>query len=79
VREAFVKADAGTARYFSANSRGRWQADLAALARRRLDALGVADVHGGTWCTFTDRERFFSHRRDGRAGRMAALIWKQQC
>ena len=36
-----------------------------ALARRRLAALGVTDVTAATWCTFADRERFFSHRRDG--------------
>jgi copper oxidase (laccase) domain-containing protein len=50
------------------------------LARRRLAALGVTATCGGSWCTYTDRERFFSHRRDSResggGGRMAALIWK---
>ena len=58
------------------NARGRWQADLVALARLRLAALGVTQVTGGEWCTFADRERFFSHRRDGKGGRMAALIWR---
>jgi YfiH family protein len=80
VRAAFVDADAGAAPHFAANARSRWQADLVALARRRLAALGVADVHGGTWCTYADRGKFFSHRRDGQksgnSGRMAALIWK---
>ena len=76
VRAAFVGGDAGAAACFEPNARGRWQADLVGLARRRLAALGIADVSGGEWCTFTDRERFFSHRRDGRGGRMAALIWK---
>jgi YfiH family protein len=78
VRDAFVRADAGAAAYFSANARGRWQADLVGLARRRLAALGVPEVAGGQWCTFADRQRFFSHRRDGRGGRMAALIWRDQ-
>jgi len=78
VREAFVAADAGAAAEFVPNARGRWQADLAGLARRRLAALGVADVHGGEWCTFADRGRFFSHRRDGKGGRMAALIWRDR-
>lgn len=78
VRDAFVRADAGAAAYFVANARGRWQADLAGLARRRLTALGVPEVAGGRWCTFADRQRFFSHRRDGRGGRMAALIWRDQ-
>jgi YfiH family protein len=60
---------------FVANARGRWQCDLAALARQRLTACGLSAIHGGGWCTFSDAERFFSFRRDGRTGRMAALIW----
>jgi polyphenol oxidase len=78
VRDAFVSADAGAAVYFAANTQGRWQADLVGLARRRLAALGVPELAGGRWCTFADRQRFFSHRRDGRGGRMAALIWRDQ-
>jgi polyphenol oxidase len=77
VRAAFLRADAGAAACFSANARGRWQADLAALARRRLAALGVGTISGGAWCTFADRAQFYSHRRDGRGGRMAALIWRE--
>jgi polyphenol oxidase len=77
VRAAFLDRDPGAAGAFAANARGRWQCDLAALARRRLAALGVSAVSGGAWCTYADRERFFSFRRDGRCGRMAALIWLQ--
>ncbi len=80
VRAAFVAGDAGAATLFEPNAAGKWQADLAGLARRRLAALGIRDTHGGEWCTFADRERFFSHRRDGQSmggsGRMAALIWR---
>jgi YfiH family protein len=53
----------------------RWLADLAGLARDRLAAAGVSRVSGGTWCTVTDRSRFFSFRRDGVTGRMAACVW----
>jgi polyphenol oxidase len=60
---------------FTANARGRWQCDLVALARQRLVACGLTAIHGGQWCTFSVAERFFSYRRDGRTGRMAALIW----
>ena len=77
VRTAFMKGDAGAAAAFEANSRGRWQCDLYALARRRLAALGVGDVSGGGWCTFADASRFFSFRREGQCGRMAALIWME--
>jgi YfiH family protein len=75
VRDAFMASDADSASAFVANTRGRWQCDLYALARRRLKALGVSAIYGGGWCTFADADRFFSYRRDGQCGRMAALIW----
>ena len=75
VREAFLAQDDGATGCFVANARGRWQADLYALARRRLTAAGVAAVHGGGLCTHTDHERFYSFRRDRVTGRMATLIW----
>lgn len=77
VRGAFMAADPAAAGAFVANSRGRWQCDLYALARRRLAALGVESVYGGGCCTYTDAARFFSFRRDGVCGRMAALIWRE--
>jgi polyphenol oxidase len=78
VSTAFVTKDAGAASAFVKNARARWQCDLYALARRRLNALGVAETYGGGWCTFAEADRFFSYRRDGRCGRMAALIWIEQ-
>ncbi|MGH8262899.1 MAG: peptidoglycan editing factor PgeF [Steroidobacteraceae bacterium] len=75
VRAAFVSRDAAAAAAFTGNARGRWQADLFWLARRRLQALGIARVYGGGLCTYRDQARFFSHRRDGGSGRMATLIW----
>ncbi|MCB1624837.1 MAG: peptidoglycan editing factor PgeF [Pseudomonadales bacterium] len=76
VRAAFVSDAPAAQEAFVRNARGRWQCDLAALARQRLSTIGLDDVHGGAWCTFDDREQFFSYRRDGRCGRMAALIWR---
>ena len=60
---------------FTRKANGKWLCDLYALARLRLAALGVSSVSGGGWCTFEDSQRFFSYRRDGQTGRMAALIW----
>jgi YfiH family protein len=54
---------------------GRVNADLEAIARAILERSGVGGVHGGGFCTYTDRERFFSHRRRPRGGRMATTIW----
>ncbi|WP_321887489.1 peptidoglycan editing factor PgeF [Paraburkholderia bannensis] len=54
---------------------GKYFADLGALARLRLGELGITRVSGGGMCTYTDRERFYSYRREPVTGRMAALIW----
>ncbi len=75
VHSAFTVGDPGASSAFVKNTRGRWQCDLYALARRRLEAAGVGRVFGATWCTYCEPQRFFSYRRDGRCGRMAALIW----
>ena len=65
---------AASARFRSTGDR-KWHADLAGLARDRLVAAGIATVGGGAWCTVTDASRFFSYRRDGVSGRMAAAVW----
>ena len=75
VRQAFVDQHAQAVGAFSASSGGHWLADLYRLARIRLQAAGVDAVYGGGFCTFSDRERFYSYRRDGTTGRMASLIW----
>lgn len=76
VRDAFTDADPGANHCFARNERGRWQADLYGLARRRLQALGVEAIYGGEHCTYSDPERFFSYRRDGQCGRMASFIFR---
>ncbi len=75
VRDAFLARDTGAAAAFQAGRPGRWLADLPALARRRLAAAGVTEVGGGDLCTHADAARFYSFRRDGATGRMAALAW----
>jgi YfiH family protein len=75
VRAAFVEHDVGAMDAFSPTRPGHWLCDLYALARQRLAAAGVTRVFGGGLCTISDRERFYSHRRDARTGRMASLIW----
>ncbi len=75
VRTAFMAHDPTAASAFAAIPDGKYLADIYLLARQRLNACGVTDVHGGDACTVTERERYFSYRRDGRTGRMASLIW----
>jgi YfiH family protein len=75
VRDAFVSRHADSALAFAATRPGHWQCDLYTLARQRLAAAGVIQIHGGGFDTFTD-PRFYSYRRDHETGRFASLIWR---
>ncbi|MBA4329288.1 MAG: peptidoglycan editing factor PgeF [Polaromonas sp.] len=87
VRAVFVDSHPGAAACFTPAAPGKYFADLAGLARLRLQALGITRIFGNdgsaAWCTVGNASRFFSHRRDagvsgnglGTTGRMAACIW----
>ena len=75
VRDAFLAYDPRAAEAFADTRPGHWRVDLYALARKRLADAGVTRVHGGGLCTISDPQRFYSHRRDRRTGRMATLVW----
>ena len=77
VRAAFVAHSPAADAAFVANDRGRWQADLYALAAQRLAAAGVHRISGGGLCTFADARRFYSYRRDGETGRMLSFIFRR--
>ena len=79
VMNAFVEIDAGASTCFVSGAPGKYLADLPALARRRLAALGIDSVSGNdgstAWCTVSNPSIFFSHRRDRVSGRFAASVW----
>lgn len=75
VRQAYLARDARYADAFRAVGGGKYLADLYALARAELAALGVRRVFGGGRCTVAEPDSFFSYRRDRVCGRMASLIW----
>jgi hypothetical protein len=75
VRALFVDADPKAAAAFIPGQPGRWFADIYALTRLRLNALGITQIYGGNYCTYREREKFFSYRRDGMTGRMGTFIW----
>lgn len=82
VREAFISQHALAGVAFRPALPGtldeaprKWLADIYALARIRLAAVGVERVYGGGLCTLKERQRFFSYRRAQHTGRMASLIW----
>ncbi|MCS6945327.1 MAG: peptidoglycan editing factor PgeF [Sutterellaceae bacterium] len=53
----------------------KYRADLVQLARMALAQVNVDWIAGGQWCTYSDRHRFYSYRRDRITGRHAALVW----
>ncbi|MGB4360244.1 MAG: peptidoglycan editing factor PgeF [Rhodoferax sp.] len=79
VRAAFTASDPRAGDCFKPLVQGKWLADLAALARLRLHALGITQIYGNDssapWCTVGNASRFFSYRRDRVTGRIAASIW----
>lgn len=76
VYQTFVEHDVRLAMYFAADpSRGRWRADLPSIARHRLFHAGVQQIECCGRCTYEDKHRFFSYRRQSRTGRQATLAW----
>jgi polyphenol oxidase len=84
VRQAFMQTHPSDAMHFVAPPEvGKFLADLPGLARARLQRVGLRpqDIYGNDggalWCTVSQPEHYFSHRRDRVSGRMAACIWRQ--
>lgn len=74
VRAQFMAQDMQAESAFKPKE-GKWLGDLYAIARQRLQTLGVTQVYGGGRCTYSEPETFFSFRRDGDTGRMGTFIW----
>lgn len=80
VRDAFVLAmgEGAQRRFQPAPARDgvrKWLADLPGLAADRLARAGVTEWSVAGECTVDAASRFFSFRREGRTGRMAAAAW----
>lgn len=75
VRQEFLGNEWDAQDAFRVNPEGGWRADIYQLARLCLAHSGVRQIYGGSWCTYSDVQRFYSYRRDGETGRMASLIW----
>lgn len=79
VRAQFIQKDAKAEAAFKPHG-DKWLGDLYMIATQRLNNLGVTKIYGGgqdnkPWCTYSEKDQFFSFRRDGDTGRMATLIW----
>lgn len=54
---------------------GKYLGNLYQIATQQLNNLGITQIYGGNHCTFNEKEKFFSYRRDNQTGRMASVIW----
>ncbi|MDB2705533.1 peptidoglycan editing factor PgeF [Pseudomonadota bacterium] len=75
VVEAFTRNSSLAHKAFKQVGESHYLADIYLLARQKLIAYGTHAIFGGTHCTASEPEHFFSYRRDGTTGRMASMIW----
>ncbi|MEM7540574.1 MAG: peptidoglycan editing factor PgeF [Pseudomonadota bacterium] len=73
--DQFISIDASYASAFEWRDESIFL-DLKRIAAIQLEALGIAEVAIDHSCVFSQSDDFFSYRRDGATGRMAALIWR---
>jgi len=77
VYQAFCSRWPESSSAFTSAGNHKYHFDLYHQARLLLNSMGIEQLSGGGFCTYTDSQRFFSYRRDGTTGRMASLIWLQ--
>ena len=73
--QRFFDLDNTYQKYFLPSAQGIYFADLYGIARHQLQQLGINSIFGGNNCTFSQKDIFFSHRREQPTGRIGALIW----
>ena len=65
-----------TPKNIEAGQEKKWLANIYELAKQRLLTCGINKIYGGDYCTYSQKDLFFSYRREAdQAGRMASLIW----
>ncbi len=77
LRQRFTAEDSAHAAAFTAHDDGDdgWHMSLTQIALRQLTVLGVTRVSTAQLCVSETPQDYYSFRRDGVTGRMAALIW----
>jgi YfiH family protein len=75
VLDAFVAKNSLNHSAFVSTKKDFYLCDIYQLARIELQALGITKIAGGDYCTYRDKQQFYSFRRQQKTGRMASLIW----
>lgn len=74
VKQQFCDTYSHVTQFFKP-TKDKYMADLYGLAKEQLRKMGIKSIHGGEFCSYADKDKFYSYRRDGITGRMASLIW----
>jgi len=75
VRDLYISKDISFQSSFKTNS-SKHYLDLYSAAKLILNSFNICKISGGDECTFKQKDKYFSYRRDGKhSGRMANLIW----
>jgi hypothetical protein len=77
VRDAFIHQNAELKESFIENDPKKFLMDVYKIARNQLQQLGVTKIYSDHYCTFKQRDLFYSYRRDNVTGRIATLIWRR--
>ncbi len=78
VKNAYLQQDSNLEQAFTAQKNGRFLLDNSLAAQLQLTKKGLlaSQIATEAFCTFQDKQRFYSYRRDGlNSGRMASMIW----
>jgi polyphenol oxidase len=74
VFEAYINRNSAFKACFEAKQSGEWNLNIYQAAKIVLQAAGITNIYGGSYCTYSDENRFFSYRRNAVTGRMATII-----
>ena len=74
-RQKFVESDKSYAHAFYQDKKNNWHADLKKIAIIQLEKLGVTQITQAPFCTYDNKDLFYSYRKNKITGRMASLIW----
>ena len=75
VYETFDDYDFSVKANFKAIRKNSWHLDLYGIARTIFNNYQIYSVYGGNFCTFMQKDRFFSYRRGDISERIATLLW----
>ena len=74
VFNAYLERNAAFEACFKVKNPGKWNLDIYQAAKIVLEAADISNIYGGSFCTYSDEDQFFSYRRNSVTGRMATII-----